>query len=127
MIKIVQRRKIWFGFSLILILASIFALASWNLKLGIDFTGGTLMELSFKDKTLSSQEIKDSLAGLELGEINVQFSGEKNVLLRLKDIDEDTHQKIIKSLESTVSVSYTHLRAHETDSYLVCRLLLEKK
>src|SRR5665647_3980652 len=24
-------------------------------------------------------------------------------------------------------VSYTHLRAHETDSYLVCRLLLEKK
>src|SRR5665647_3791054 len=29
-----------------------------------------------------------------------------------------------KSLEA---VSYTHLRAHETDSYLVCRLLLEKK
>src|SRR5665647_2447222 len=29
------------------------------------------------------------------------------------------------SVES--SVSYTHLRAHETDSYLVCRLLLEKK
>src|SRR5664279_870285 len=25
------------------------------------------------------------------------------------------------------AVSYTHLRAHETDSYLVCRLLLEKK
>ena len=28
---------------------------------------------------------------------------------------------------SIVAVSYTHLRAHETDSYLVCRLLLEKK
>src|SRR5664279_2758056 len=28
---------------------------------------------------------------------------------------------------STETVSYTHLRAHETDSYLVCRLLLEKK
>ena len=26
-----------------------------------------------------------------------------------------------------LAVSYTHLRAHETDSYLVCRLLLEKK
>ena len=26
-----------------------------------------------------------------------------------------------------ITVSYTHLRAHETDSYLVCRLLLEKK
>src|SRR5665647_2192662 len=30
-------------------------------------------------------------------------------------------------LVSPVPVSYTHLRAHETDSYLVCRLLLEKK
>src|SRR5665647_3990239 len=28
---------------------------------------------------------------------------------------------------SSSAVSYTHLRAHETDSYLVCRLLLEKK
>src|SRR5665647_2239962 len=31
------------------------------------------------------------------------------------------------SLTSWWAVSYTHLRAHETDSYLVCRLLLEKK
>ena len=30
-------------------------------------------------------------------------------------------------LDFVVAVSYTHLRAHETDSYLVCRLLLEKK
>ena len=29
--------------------------------------------------------------------------------------------------EGVITVSYTHLRAHETDSYLVCRLLLEKK
>ena len=29
--------------------------------------------------------------------------------------------------ETVMTVSYTHLRAHETDSYLVCRLLLEKK
>ena len=29
--------------------------------------------------------------------------------------------------DSFTSVSYTHLRAHETDSYIVCRLLLEKK
>src|SRR5665647_1473688 len=44
--------------------------------------------------------------------------------------------KLIKGLQTflekaeqkgIVTVSYTHLRAHETDSYLVCRLLLEKK
>src|SRR5665647_3794324 len=32
-----------------------------------------------------------------------------------------------QDVEVLSAVSYTHLRAHETDSYLVCRLLLEKK
>src|SRR5665647_3111008 len=32
-----------------------------------------------------------------------------------------------RTSEPYKAVSYTHLRAHETDSYLVCRLLLEKK
>ena len=35
--------------------------------------------------------------------------------------------KIICVENGVAAVSYTHLRAHETDSYLVCRLLLEKK
>ena len=33
----------------------------------------------------------------------------------------------LADVDGELSVSYTHLRAHETDSYLVCRLLLEKK
>ena len=36
-------------------------------------------------------------------------------------------EKAVEQDEAAVTVSYTHLRAHETDSYLVCRLLLEKK
>ena len=40
----------------------------------------------------------------------------------------DMAEEIITSTNAeTATVSYTHLRAHETDSYLVCRLLLEKK
>src|SRR5665647_2032102 len=34
---------------------------------------------------------------------------------------------VFSEFEDCITVSYTHLRAHETDSYLVCRLLLEKK
>ncbi len=103
MIKIVQRRKIWFAFSAILISASIVALSVWGLRLGIDFTGGTLMEFSFKEKDLNSEEIKDALKDLGLGEINVQFSGDDSVLLRFKDVDEDTHQEIIKTLDFATS------------------------
>ena len=36
-------------------------------------------------------------------------------------------EKLSRKLAVCNAVSYTHLRAHETDSYLVCRLLLEKK
>jgi len=103
MIKIVQKRKIWFAFSAVLISASLIALLTWGLKFGIDFTGGTLMEFSFKEETLNSQEIKSALADLDLGEINIQFSGDKNVLLRFKDVDEDTHQKILVALDSAIS------------------------
>src|SRR5665647_1713974 len=39
----------------------------------------------------------------------------------------EAHGFILPDLIGPYSVSYTHLRAHETDSYLVCRLLLEKK
>ena len=35
--------------------------------------------------------------------------------------------KMLEETANYLPVSYTHLRAHETDSYLVCRLLLEKK
>ena len=103
MIKIVQKRKVWFAFSAVLISASLIALLTWGLKFGIDFTGGTLMEFSFKEETLNSQEIKSALADLDLGEVNIQFSGDKNVLLRFKDVDEDTHQKILVALDSAIS------------------------
>jgi len=107
MLKIIQQRKIWFAFSLALFLASVIAISIWGIRLGIDFTGGTLMEFDFKDKTLNSQEIKDSLKDLNLGEISVQFSGEKDVLMRFKDVDEDTHQKILQSLEKKISEKST--------------------
>ena len=53
----------------------------------------------------------------------------------LKALTEDAEKMIILEVEPPteeiavrrVTVSYTHLRSHETDSYLVCRLLLEKK
>ena len=52
---------------------------------------------------------------LSLALLSFQAMGADSSALQQAHID---HRK---------AVSYTHLRAHETDSYLVCRLLLEKK
>src|SRR5664279_5156115 len=54
----------------------------------------------------------------------IQFlTRRNNGLLRFVRND----RKTLSLPQGIESVSYTHLRAHETDSYIVCRLLLEKK
>jgi|TARA_Y100000031_G_scaffold99372_1_gene108855 preprotein translocase subunit SecF len=93
--EIVKHRKIYFSVSAALILLSLFSLIFWGLELGIDFTGGTLMEIEFLESRLTNQEIEQRLVGLDLGQINFQPTGDRGLILRLKDIDEQTHQNIL--------------------------------
>ena len=97
-LEIIKKRKIYFSVSAILILVSVFALVVWGLNLGIDFTGGSLLEIEYLQQRTSNQQIQESLAGLELGNINIQPTQESSVILRLKDIDEATHQSILDKL-----------------------------
>lgn len=81
----------------VLILASIFCLIKFGLNLGIDFLGGTILEVSFEQR-LDNAVIQEKLNKLNLGEIIIQPTGEKGIILRLKSIDEAMHQQIISSL-----------------------------
>jgi len=96
--QIIKHRKIYFTISIILLLVSLFSLIFWGLKLGIDFTGGSLIEVSFLEERLTNQEIQEKLSDLGLGQINIQPISEKSVLLRMKDIDENIHQQVIGKL-----------------------------
>jgi len=96
---IVKHRKIWFLVSGVLVAASIVCLAIWQLNFGIDFTGGSLSEIEWISQRPSNRDVQDSLVSFELGNISVQATGEKGMILRLKDIDEDTHQEILSALE----------------------------
>ena len=68
--------------------------------------------------------------GIHLNEKAYPF---QKIYARYQDFDkkqiswEEAKEMICQIEENLKTVSYTHLRAHETDSYLVCRLLLEKK
>lgn len=96
---IVKHRKIFFIISGLLVIASIGGIVFWGFNFGIEFTGGSLMEVEFKETRPSNQEIKDILDGLDLGEISVQPTGEKNIILRTKDIDEGIHQEVLNKLQ----------------------------
>ena len=96
--QIIRYRKIYFFISIALFSGSLFSLLFYGLPLGIDFTGGTLMEIEFIEERPNNQEIQDNLATLELGQINLQSTGETGVILRLKDINEETHQMILEKI-----------------------------
>ena len=98
MIPITKFRKLYFTFSGIFIIASIFALALWGLRLGIDFKGGSLLFGEFGQKSPSREEISTALESLDLGELIIQSSGERGVILRFKEIDETKHQQLLAEL-----------------------------
>ena len=105
-IPFVKYRKICFIFSGILIAGSLVCLIVFGLKLGIDFTGGSILELEFKTARPANQEIRESLKEFNLGEIYIQPADEKGLILRMKDISEDVHQQIIQKLKGPTSGGY---------------------
>ena len=98
MIPITKFRKLYFAFSSALIIVSIAALALWGLRLGIDFKGGSLLFGEFGQKSPSREEISTVLESLDLGELIIQSSGERGVILRFKEIDETKHQQLLIEL-----------------------------
>lgn len=97
-VNFLKYRKIYFIISGILILVSLACLFKFGLTPGIDFTGGSILELEYKVDRPSNQEIKESLAEFDLGELYPQPTGDRGVILRMKDIPESVHQEIIGRL-----------------------------
>lgn len=61
----IAKRKTWFTFSGIMIGVSILALIVFGTNFGLDFTGGSLMELKFEDQTMTSDRLSSTLQELE--------------------------------------------------------------
>jgi preprotein translocase subunit SecF len=101
--EIIRHRKIYFAFSLALIVASIIILFVFGLRPGIDFTGGAIMELEYEDRP-SNQEILEVLGDFDLGTVYVQPTGERGILIRMKDVSEDTHQQILAALSQSTKI-----------------------
>jgi len=97
-VSFLKYRKIYFIFSGILILASITCLFVFGLNPGIDFTGGSILEIEYKIERPSNQAMNSSLSDFDLGEIHLQPTGERGVILRMRNISEETHQEIIQKL-----------------------------
>ena len=72
LIDIVSKRYIYFAISLLIIIPGVIALALWGLKVGIDFTGGTLWEvIPIQKDAVDTAHVRDVLSGTNLKDVDL--------------------------------------------------------
>src|SRR5262249_39351251 len=77
-------RRISFPLSAALSIIAIVLYFTHGLNFGIDFQGGTLLEVQAKSGQADLQKMRDTLGGLGLGEVQLQqFGGPADVLIRI--------------------------------------------
>ena len=100
-INFTKYSKIYYTISAILIIASIVSLSMYGLKFGIEFAGGSNMQIEFQDQRPSNETIQNNLKSFNLGDITIQPTGEKGAILQFKGVDEATHQQILAEINKT--------------------------
>jgi len=95
MYQIIQKYKIFLGLSLFFCLLSLLSLIFWGLRPGTDFTGGVLLEVEYQEKRPEIKELKEKLKNFNL---EFQPSGKNGLILRTKEMEEKTHEEILKAL-----------------------------
>lgn len=126
---IVGRRKIWYTISLLVILPGIFCMFIKGFNFGIDFTGGTIIELRF-DAPVGIQNVREVMKGYDLDNSTIQLSGEaasvteaRDVMIRTVDLEEAERKAVMASLKDTLG-SYTVLREEKVGATMGAELLL---
>jgi len=105
--QIIKHSNIYFAVSGLLVGASALAVAVFGLALGIDFTGGSLLEITVDERIqadiASIQGIltrADEQGAKLLDSVQAQKTGEAGFLLRFRNVSEEDHQAIIGRLNT---------------------------
>ncbi len=112
---IAGRAKIWFMISLLIIIPGLISMVVRGFNFGIDFTGGTIIDLKF-EQPVEISTVRDSLRPFGLDNATIQLSGESsdvaastNVMIRTVDIGENQRKEIMAGIKSNVG-NYEVLR-----------------
>lgn len=110
---VVTYRKIFYLISILLIGLSIFAISNWGLNLGIDFKGGSIIEVSYSPERPSQKEVQESVSALNLGEALVRPAGNDSFIIRTRILTEEERQALSTHLltDNSSSTSSTTISA----------------
>lgn len=108
-------RKIWFLLSALIIIPGIICMFVRGFNFGIDFTGGTIIDLKFA-QPVTIAEVRTSLAKYGLDGSTIQLSGaqsdvtsSEDVMIRTTDLEEEQRKEVMTTLRQDVG-DYTVLR-----------------
>lgn len=109
--NIIKWRYLYFAISLIIIIPGIIGFALWGFPLAIDFTGGSMLQISFDNGQVPpSEEMIALYAANGIDEAQVQTSGEGSMVIRSKQIDETEKATIVKAAQEKFGSSITIVR-----------------
>lgn len=112
MLNIVKRRYFYFGLSLAVIIPGILALILWGLPLAIDFTGGSLLDVRFESGTAPlPEEVRAIYTQFGFDDSLVQTSGQDEIIVRSKHMEESTKNQIIAEMENRFNSPVVILRS----------------
>lgn len=94
--KIIQNRKYWLAFSAVIFTMGIVALSIWGLRLGADFTGGSLLEVRIADAP-SLASVQSVATGVRK-DITVQELSD-TFMLKSPTLTEGEHQQLVDALK----------------------------
>ncbi len=102
-----RRRKLWFGISAALLVPGLVAMLLSYLwlgapvRLGIDFTGGTLAQLTFS-QPVTAVAVKDAITKRGFDGVQVQIADGRTALVRLRDLDLAQRQRLLDGVKADV-------------------------
>lgn len=97
---VVNNRKIFYAISGILVIGAIVAISLWGLKPSIDFSGGTLINVSYGNNRPEQATIVNVLLPFDEN-VSVRASNtssEQGFIIRMRSIDEEQHALVKKAL-----------------------------
>lgn len=126
---IIGRRKIWYAISSLFIIASLFFMVTRGFNMGIDFTGGTIMDLRF-EKNVNINDIRSVLNDYNLSNSTIQLSGEfsssteaQNVMIRTVDLEEQERKDVMNALSDRLG-NYQVLREEKVGATMGTELIM---
>lgn len=95
---VVLYRKWFYLVSALLVTASVAAIAVWGLQYGIDFAGGSLIEIEYSASRPTTEVVQKQLAGTDIGAFSARESGDKGFILRTKHLSQEQHDTVISAI-----------------------------